>query len=192
MINIDKKPKLFIFGDSFLANIQKRYPLEDLFIVHNLASSASSEFRIYQNYLKAQKSFNINNDDPNIRIIIGHTSPTRIYTPAYDVDITGLDMVKKIYNDDCADFYINIISIDFWKFVYLNICRELDSICHYKTVHFHWYKDAPLYKFKSGTNIHLKQVEKNYDYNKDIYQNKNHMSISTINKLFPMLLKGLV
>ena len=191
MINIYKKPKpkLLILGDSFFVDIEKSYPLEDIFIVHNFASSSSSEFRIYQKYLEAIKTHNIEKDQSDIKVIIGHTSPTRIYTPLNVLDITGLDMVKKLYNDDCIDFYIDIINSDFWEFAYLNICRELDSICHYKTVHFHWYDNTPIYNFKTGTNIHITEIEKKWVKNKDF---KNHMSPPTINKLFPLLLKGLV
>tara|TARA_R100000008_G_C3545423_1_gene147254 strand:- start:159 stop:734 length:576 start_codon:yes stop_codon:yes gene_type:complete len=191
MININKKPKLFILGDSFFVDIEKSYPLEDIFIVHNFASQSSSEFRIYQNYLRLCNKKRIKKDDPNIRVLIGHTSATRLYAPAKERDITGIDMVKKFYNDDCIDFYMDIIDTTFWEFTYLNICRELDSICHYKTVHFHWYNNTPIYNFKTGTNIHITETEKNFN----LYENKdfkNHMSPPTINKLFPMLLRGLV
>ena len=173
------KPHLYIFGDSYLDGIHKTSQgkiLTDFFTVHNFALRSSSEFRIFNTFLTNKKVFK-----ENYYCVIGHTFPIRLYVPNKPRDITGYDRIETIYKKDHKEFYYDLVTPKhYFDFVYKSIGTSYDDVLmHANVLHFYWHNN-PNYICKSGTAIHINQIDKNYEIN---IAGRNHMSDITINKL---------
>lgn len=136
--------KILICGDSFAADWSDSYAgigwpniLKEKFDVYNLAQAGCSQFKIYKQIISE-----IDNLYNYKHIIIGHTSPYRIYTtnhPCYkktsihrNSDFIYADVKQKVKHYPelkcITEYYESFYDLEYAEFMHICICEKIDLI----------------------------------------------------------------